>query len=959
MTPGLDPEFWRRLEQLVDQCLQLPGDQRAAFLLDQCGDDRELLLQAMDLVFAAAEADAISTPAWQPALSPDKPGSYPFGSGEPSADGPHGEDPSSTSTVPDSQSEEERPESYPVIAGFHILSELGRGGMGTVYLAEQLEPVRREVALKVAGTPLGSEGHARLAAERQAMARLSHPNIAQILEAGSTDDGFPFFAMERIHGLPITRYCDEHQLDIDARLRLFLDVCSGVQHAHQKGILHRDLKPSNVMVTEIEGRPTPKIIDFGIAKALDKPLRQTLTGGRLLGTPAYMSPEALFSDPLAVDTRGDVYSLGVVLYELLVGEWPVPSTPGENALAYLSRLTDTETQGPGRRWQTLDVDVRRRRAENRGGDTRSLARRLNGDLDWIVLESITREPDRRYASVSELSADIQRFLNDDPVLAGRPSTTYRLRKLVRRHRPAVISFCLLMLALTGGFIARGIEADRANREAAEANAARDQTSLMVQFLFDLFASADPMGRRSDDGDLFSAQDLLRMGTDRLVEGALEDSPRARARLLLETARVHWSLGDAREALRLAEVSMDICRQEFGTDDPDYASSLFLVGTLASETDDYPRSEALLLQALEARQAIHGHRSNEVANVLVNLGAIHEETGRYIEALPFYQQALEIHSGLHGADSLQAGAVHNNIGVLYRRLDRMEDSEIELTRAMEIRREKAGPDHPDTAYSLRNLADLLRERRRYAEAEALTREALRSMETTLGENHPRVGHTVNSLGNILKAQGRWQESDEAFLRVTQIYREAMGEDHAWLAYPFYNRGLLYFNQGRFQKSIEVQTRALEIRQARPEDALSIAEAKLMLGQALRMAGELERAEPLLRESHTFLRDHLGAEFFYHLSLAELGHLHLDLGQWETGEQLLEQCRELTQNRPSSKENLGHAFLGFARLAEHRGDSAAVRQWAEQALATLEAYPADHFWLRTLRDMKDTADNDAGT
>ena len=955
MTSPLDPEAWRRLERLVDECLQLPGNQRAGFLVDQCSDDPEQLRQALDLVLAAAEADVISTPSWQPALhaAEHTPTATVPHVGTTGVDGTGVDGTGVDGTGVDGTPPQPGSESFPSIADFRVLSELGRGGMGKVYLAEQLKPVRREVALKVAGTPLGTEGHARLAAERQAMARLSHPNIAQILEAGSTDEGLPFFAMERIHGLPITQYCDEHQLGIDARLRLFLDVCSGVQHAHQKGILHRDLKPSNVMVTEIEGRPTPKIIDFGIAKALDRPLlgkRQTLTGGRLLGTPAYMSPEALFGDTMAVDTRSDVFSLGVLLYELLVGEWPVPSTPGENALAYLSRLTETATQGPGSRWRTLDMEIRRHRAENRGGDTRSLARRLQGDLDWIVLESITRDPEQRYASVSEMAADIQRFLNNEPVLAGRPSTAYRLRKLVRRHRPAVISALLLLLALTGGFIARSLEAQRANREAQEAGAARDQTALMLQFLLDLFASANPMGQKSADGRSLSAYDLLRLGTDRLVEGELGESPRARTKLLLETARVHWSLGNPREGLRLAEVALEICREQFGTEDPDFATSLFLVGTLASETDDYPRSEQLLLQALEARESIHGHRSTEVANVLVNLGAIHEETSRYVEALPFYQRALEIQSWVHGTDSLQAADIHNNLGVLYRRLNQLEASENELNRALEIRRLQLRPDHPDIALSLRNLADLLREMDRYEEAEVVAREALANLRKNLEPNHPRIGHTLNSLGNILKAQGKWQEADEAFLGVQDIYRASMGDDHAWLAYPYYNRGHLFAGQGRFQASIDAQRRALEIREAHQENGLSIAESRLLLGHALRGMGELEQAEPLLQAAHDFLEDYPGAEYFYHHSLAELGHLYLDFGRMEQAQSMFEQCVDLTRNQGSSQENFGHALFGLARLALARGDSQEARRLADEALSIRSILPGDHWWIREIHELR---------
>ncbi|MEM7355859.1 MAG: serine/threonine-protein kinase, partial [Acidobacteriota bacterium] len=472
----MTPERWREIEGLVDQALRLPGPDRARFLIGQCAGDEAKLEQVLDLVLASSEAQAIATPAWVPAAESEDSASDP-GAG---AEGESLTQAENTATPGPGQR---------TIGSFHVLRTLGRGGMGTVYLAEQHAPVARQVAIKVAHQPLGSEGRLRLAAERQAMARLTHPNIARMLEAGSTDDGHPYFAMELVDGPPITTYCDEHQLGLEARLRLFLAVCAGVQHAHQKGILHRDLKPTNILVSEIDSKPVPKIIDFGIAKALDQPLiDNTLhTGERILGTPAYLSPEALSSpDGSPTDTRGDVYSLGVLLLELLIGERPFAKAEGETPLSQWRRKTEEDPKSPTRQWLNLDPSSRDTIASQRGSEARTWGRRIRGDLDWIVLRAIAREPAERYPGVSELAADVDRHLKDEPVLAGPPTASYQLRKLVRRHRGPVTFSVLLLFALAGGFVARSLEAARANRQAAEARLAREETEEVVEFLAGLF-----------------------------------------------------------------------------------------------------------------------------------------------------------------------------------------------------------------------------------------------------------------------------------------------------------------------------------------------------------------------------------------------------------------------------------------------------------------------------------------
>lgn len=385
-----------------------------------------------------------------------------------------GEAPTEPAAAPVTAPGEPMPER---IGDYTVVELLGTGGMGAVYLAEQGEPIHRRVAVKVIKAGLCTpEVLARFEAEREALALMSHPAIAAVLDAGTTDDGRPFVVMEYVPGIRITDYCDRHRLDLRHRLELFREVCSAVQHAHQKGIVHRDLKPNNVLVAEDEGLPRVKVIDFGLAKALHGRLTDvTLVTqfGMLLGTPAYMSPEQVQPSPLDVDTRTDVYSLGVLLYELLTGALPFdPAGVREEAVAELRHLLlELEPTRPSQRLQALGVDAVEL-AQLRNTDVGSLRRLLRDDLDWIVLRALERDRSRRYQSASELAADIDRHLKHEPVSAGPPSALYRIRKLARRHRTTAVAGALAVVALVSGAIGSGVLFVRAEKARQEADGHR-------------------------------------------------------------------------------------------------------------------------------------------------------------------------------------------------------------------------------------------------------------------------------------------------------------------------------------------------------------------------------------------------------------------------------------------------------------------------------------------------------
>ena len=511
-----------------------------------------------------------------------------------------------------------------VIAGrYKLRQQIGEGGMGTVYFAEQTEPVRRRVALKLIKPGMDSRSVlARFESERQALALMDHPNIARVLDAGTTDDGRPFFVMELVKGIPLTDYCDQHRLDLPARLALFRQICSAVQHAHQKGIIHRDLKPTNILVESHDGKPVPKVIDFGLAKATSgMPLTdQSLytAFGSVTGTPLYMAPEQASFNALDVDTRADIYALGVILYELLTGSTPIPrETLKKAALDEMLRvIREVEPPTPSSRISTSVALPSL--AAARHVEPARLSRLVKGDLDWIVMKALAKERDRRYDSAIALGNDVERFLNHEPVVAGPPTAAYRLRKFVRRNRGRVVAAalaragarCSAMVAGTtlgliearrqerkalrqeGIAVAEAVEKEKARRaEAEQRQLAEDrhqqaekrltQVNKMNDILGSIFKDLDPKSA-AKDGKPLSA--VLGERLDRAtseIEGEATGDP-------LAVARMQMTLGDSQLGLGYPEKAMALLTKARATfaavSGPDHPDTLMSMNFLANSYD---------------------------------------------------------------------------------------------------------------------------------------------------------------------------------------------------------------------------------------------------------------------------------------------------------------------------------------------------------------------------------------
>jgi serine/threonine protein kinase len=506
------------------------------------------------------------------------------------------------------------------VRNYRIRQLVATGGMGEVYEAEQLEPIRRRVALKVVKLGMDTrEVIARFESERQALALMSHPNIAKVFDGGATEQGRPFFAMEFVQGAPITDFCDRYRLTIRERLELFLEACQGVQHAHQKGIIHRDIKPSNVLVAFQNDRPEPKIIDFGVAKATSQRLTEktmVTALGAVIGTPEYMSPEQAELTGLDIDTRSDIYSLGMLLYELMAGTLPFDSQMLRRAsLSEIQRrILEEEPPRPSTRLTTLG-DSAATVAKSRKADVPMLARELRGDLDWIILKALEKDRTRRYETVNALALDIRRHLDDEPVRASPPSTMYRVRKFVRRHRVVVAAAVLVVAALVAGIVGTTLGLLRATRAEQRAQAEALTARQVSDFLVDLFQVSDP---ETAQGETITAREILDDGAAR-IENELADQPLTQAQLMTTIGTVYRQLGLYDQAAPLLERALELRRRHLGEEHLDTATSLLELSALMRRAGDYRRAAALAAQALEIRERRLGPEDPGVAETLASLG----------------------------------------------------------------------------------------------------------------------------------------------------------------------------------------------------------------------------------------------------------------------------------------------------------------------------------------------------
>lgn len=716
------------------------------------------------------------------------------------------------------------------IGPYRLRERIGVGGMGEVWAAEQEKPFRRKVAIKILKAGMDTnEVVARFEAERQALALMDHPCIAKVYDAGSTPLGRPYFAMEYVQGVAITDYCDRHKLGTKDRLRLFMQLCEGVQHAHQKAVIHRDLKPSNVLITEIDDKPVPKIIDFGVAKATAQPLTEKTMFthlGQLIGTPEYMSPEQAELTGEDIDTRTDVYSLGVILYELLVGALPFdPSELRKAGFEGIRRtIREEEPTKPSKRVTSLG-DSSATTAKSRDTDPSALSSQLRGDLDWIIMKALDKDRSRRYSSAADLAADIERHLNNEPVLAGPPSTAYRLRKFVMRHKVGVAAASLVAVAIILGItgitigLIRAINAERVAREEAET------ASRVSQFLEELFAVSDPSEAK---GNTITAREILDKGAEKIAT-ELDGQPLVQARLMVTMGRVYRGLGLYEQSRSLLEESLDIRRNEVGEGELAVACSQEELATLLSDVGDFGAALPLYESALAIREKNLGENNTEVAKTASNLGNLYRQTRDFGKAIPFYQRALAIREKTLGPDHPEVSNSLNGLAIVYEAMGDYGAALPLYQRALAIREKALGPDHPRVATSLNNLATLYWFMGNYKAARPLNARALAIQEKVLGPEHPDLAHSLNTCANLFQAEGKYAEARKIHERALAIRKKNLRADHPRIAESYYNLACLSALQGDRKGAIDFLRESIRRGFAKP-DIFSDADLSSLRGDA---------------------------------------------------------------------------------------------------------------------------------
>jgi eukaryotic-like serine/threonine-protein kinase len=839
------------------QALELSSAQeRAAFLAGACGKDLalrervEALLARSESLGAFLENPVISAPA----------------AGAERADG-----------AGDQRGSAEKPGDR--IGRYKLLQQIGEGGCGVVYMAEQEEPVQRRVALKVIKLGMDTKSViARFEAERQALALMDHPNIAKVLDAGATDAGRPFFVMELVRGIKITEYCDQNNLSTQARLNLFMQVCRAVQHAHQKGIIHRDIKPSNILVTHNDGVPIPKVIDFGIAKATQGKLtNHTLFTAfeQFIGTPAYMSPEQAEMSGLDIDTRSDLYSLGVLLYELLTGQTPFDAAALMKAgIDEMRRqIREQEPARPSTRLSTMLAADLTTVAAHRQSVPPKLIHMLRGDLDWIVMKCLEKDRTRRYETAFGLALDIQRHLNNEPVTAAAPSAAYRLQKFVQRHRAAVLAGCLLLVTLLAGIVgtARGmVEARRQSRiarhttefltgmlESIDPQEAKlreitmreilDQVSGKVGIAF----SNDPMTELPIRRTLIDIYNKLGKPDEALphAEAALgliqamqggKDSPE-KADALEDKADCLDGLGQFDKALPLREAALVVRRKIYREDDTNVVAAMENLANGLEYCERPVEALPLLVSSLATARRLYKGDHSDVALCLFNLGVCLDYLHRPAEALPNFEAALAMHQRLSGEDRPELARDLDMLAFCLFNSGRSTEALPRAEQALAMNRRIHKGAHPDVAHGLETLAGCYYYQGRSAEALTNLEESLAMYRSIYKGDHPKTENLLNDCSLALDAAGRSEEALPKAEECLAMCQRLNSGDASETANAFNNCAFCLEHLGRWSEALPKYQAALQMgRRLYKQDDPNVALFIVHVGDCLNVLGRSDEA-----------------------------------------------------------------------------------------------------------------------
>jgi serine/threonine protein kinase/tetratricopeptide (TPR) repeat protein len=844
-----------------------------------------------------------------------------------------------------------------IVAGrFKLLEPIGEGGMGTVYMAEQRDPIKRLVALKLIKPGMDSKAVlARFEAERQALALVDHPNIARILDGGTTREepggvgpGRPYFVMELVKGRPLTEYCDDRRLNIKDRLDLFVAICSAVQHAHQKGIIHRDLKPGNVLVTEHDGRPVPKVIDFGLAKALggactltDRTLYTAF--GTVVGTPLYMAPEQVGINALDVDTRSDIYALGVILYELLTGTTPLEKRRLKQASWDEVRRVIREEEPPRPSARLSSSDTLPDLAVSRRTEPVKLTRLVRGDLDWIVMKALEKDRTRRYESASALARDIERYMHDEPVEASPPSRWYRLRKFVRKHRTlfgTAAGFVLLVAAGAGASTWQALRAREAQQQAIRArdDAAEQlrqakrsdaQSRAVLKFFEDKVLSATrPKGQEGGLGRDATIREALDRAEPEIAT-SFAGEPLVEASIRSTLGVSYQYLGDHQKALKHHQRAIALRRQELGPDHPDTASGMDGLAIILLQMGKSAEAQKILEEVVAVKRRTLGPDDRRTLHAMTNLSIALAMQGLLEDAAKLVEEYREIQRRVEGPESIFTLRSTYNLSVMRRHLGQWALSRPLFDESIQTLRRVFGPDHQDTLRAVNGLGELLLDQRRPAEARALFEEVLKGQRQILGPTNEETILAMINVADTARLQGHLDEARKLAEEADALDRRVLGPEHPQTLFGLTVLSSIARDQGRladarkgYEEALAVFRRILPARA--PEFQRCAADYAWMLAaaadpahrdprRAIELADELIRNTPKVRDVWTIL-----------------GAAHYRAGAWSDAIAALEKSEAVA---PGCFTAANGFFLAMAYL--QIGEKEKGRQWHAKALRSLEA------------------------
>lgn len=770
---------------------------------------------------------------------------------------------------------------------YNIIRRLGEGGMGEVFLAQQIHPIRRKVALKIIKPGMDSRQIvARFEIERQTLALMAHPNIAQVYDAGQTEKGRPYFAMEFVEGVPINRYCDAHRLTTEERLDIIADVCAGVQHAHQKAIIHRDLKPGNILITEVDGKPVPKIIDFGISRATEqRDAERTMFTqlGHVVGTPAYMSPEQTDPTNTDIDTRTDIYSLGVVLYELLVGLKPfdIETVYSAGYDAIMKFVREQEPPRPSVRFKE-DKTQATEIAEKHLTEPGKLARTLRGDLDWILLKALEKDRSRRYETANALAMDIQRYLNSEPVLASPPSAVYLTQKFVKRHRGGVAVAMATALVLIAFTVTTSLQnkviaeaRDLAQTETAKATAIND-------FLRNMLVDTDPWSSGQHDLTVVQAMDTARADVDSIFA----EQPLVAAEMHATMGKTYFGLQKLKEAEEEVRRGLEMQTEQLGPDHPDLAGSWL-------ELAKIQRMNMNLDEAITAGKEVVRIRQQHLApdddhllvgyDTLAELFIIDRKFAEADSVLDLVEHIISESSEdrrLRRSSilSLRARSVESH------REDRVAADSL-YHQSVELLRETM-PEAPLLPIYLNNMAVNQMLMLDYEKSRATFEESLALTGKLFGFDHPEYAGVLENLGGIAYRQGNYDECLANLDKIRDIRARNMGENHPTVMRTMLNMATVATAMGDPEKAITIYEEVMPLlEEINGEIHVDTATTLRNLSLALRKAGRLEEAEAAVARARPIYVELFGPS---HPQVAildgELGNLMIDKGRWNEAEKL---------------------------------------------------------------------------